>query len=69
MAVCRVLVVLLLVLTDFSVVWGDEVGDDDHLLVLTVASERTDGFERYLRSAKVNNLKGKVAADRRRRAG
>ena len=30
------------------------------MLLLTVATENTDGFKRYLRSAEVNGLKGKV---------
>ena len=30
------------------------------MLLLTVATDNTDGFRRYLRSAKVNGLVGKV---------
>ena len=30
------------------------------LLVITVATSETDGFKRYLRSAKLHNLNGKV---------
>ena len=30
------------------------------LLLMTVATEKTDAFLRYLRSAEVNKLKGKV---------
>ena len=32
------------------------------LLILTVATSDTDGFKRYVRSAKVFNLNGKVRA-------
>ena len=36
------------------------------LLLITVATESTDGFQRYLRSTQVNKLEGKVSGERER---